>query len=256
MSATDEELGAQLRRGHPETDAYAPPPFATVVARRVRSQGMDKRPLVAVAALAAVIVVAVVGNAFLGTVRIGSGSGAPVESVLTVSDIHAIATQAGVPDQAVIPVGDDTAVTVRWRNGRVELLRAKLVGSWTLTVIGSVAAPRPPTAASAVVANMTCIDPNIINGPAFVYGSLVENNETTLRIHTIDLTDDARLNNGTYLFVIPAQPDEAFWIDGPNDPGAPSPWPTAAGLGEPAHAGAYFVGTIARPIACPGFGGY
>lgn len=182
--------------------------------------------------------------------------GAPTASVLSVRDLHMIATEAGVPDQAVIPVGDDTAVTVRWRNGQVELLRAKLVGTWTLTVIGSVAAPRPSTGASAVVANMTCIDPNFINGPAFVYGSLVENNETTLRIHTIYLTDDVRLNDGTYLFVIPAQPDEAFWIDGPNDPGAPSPWPTAAGLGVPAHAGAYFVGTIARPIACPGFGGY
>jgi hypothetical protein len=119
-----------------------------------------------------------------------------------------------------------------------------------------VAAPRPPTSASAVVANMTCIDPSTINGPAFVYGSLVENNETTLRIHTPYLTDDAALNNGTYLFVIPAQPGETYWIDGPNDPGAPSPWPTAPGVTEPLYPGAYFQGTIAPPIACPGFGGF
>jgi hypothetical protein len=182
--------------------------------------------------------------------------GAPTASVLSVTDLHAIAIEAGVPDQAVIPLGDDTAVTVRWRNDRVELLRAKLAGSWTVTVIGSVAAPRPPGSASAVVANLTCIDANFINGPALVFGSLIENNETTLRIHEIYVADDSQLTNGTYLFVIPAQPGEAFWIDGPNDPGAPSPWPAAVGLSVPAHAGAYCVGTIARPIACPGFGGF
>ncbi len=255
MNATDEEIAALLRRGHPDADTYAPPPFATVVARQARPRPLDKRPLVALAAFAAVVVVAVVGSAFLRTTGIGSAGGAPVGSVLTDIDIHSIAAQAGVPDLAVIPLGDDTAVTVRWRDGRVELLRAKLASTWTLTIIGSVAAPRPPGSASAVVANMTCIDPNTINGPAFVYGSLIENDETTLRIHTDYVAGDVRLNDGAYLFVIPAQPGEAFWIDGPNDPGAPSPWPTAAGVGGPAHAGAYFAGTIAKPNACPGFGG-
>jgi hypothetical protein len=255
MSLTDEELAAQLRRGHPETDTYAPPPFAMVAARRERPVGADWRPRVALAALAAVVVVAVAGVALLDSVRIGS-SGAPVASVLTVADFRAIALEAGVPDQAVIPVGDDTAVAARWRSGQVELVRASYAGAWQVTVIGSVAAPRSPGSASAVVANLTCIDPSFINGPAFIYGSLIENGETTLRIYTPYVTDDAVLNSGTYLFVIPAQPGEAFWIDGPNEPGAPSPWPTAPGLSEPAHPAAYFAGSIARPIPCRGFGGY
>jgi hypothetical protein len=213
------------------------------------------RGRLALAALAAAVVVAVAGVALLAVVH-GETPGAPVESVLTVTDLHAIAIEAGVADQAVVPLGDDTAVTVRWRNDRVELLRAKLAGSWTVAVIGSVGAPRPPGSASTVVANLTCIDPNFINGPALVFGSLVENDEKTLRIHTIYLTDDSQLTNGTYLFVIPAQPGEAFWIDGPNEPGAPSPWPTGQGLSEPAHPAAYFAGSIAKPIPCPGFGGY
>ena len=147
-------------------------------------------------------------------------------------------------------------MAARWRSGQVELVRASYAGSWQIRVIGSVAAPRPPGSASAVMANLTCTDPSFINGPALIYGSLIENGETTLRVHTPYVTDDAELIIGTYLFVIPAQPGEAFWIDGPNEPGAPSPWPTAQGLGEPAHSAAYFAGSIAKPIPCPGFGGY
>lgn len=183
-------------------------------------------------------------------------AGAPTMSVLTVIDIHQIAVKAGVPDEAVIPLGDDTAVAARWRAGRVELVRASYAGSWSVAVIGSVDAPRVAASASAAIANTTCIDPSTINGPAFIYGSLLEDDETRLRIHTVDGADDTMLNSGTFLFVIPAQPGKAFWIDGPNDPGAPSPWPTAAGVSEPAHPGAYFAGTVAPPLPCPGFGGF
>jgi hypothetical protein len=234
---------------------------ALTVGNEARGAGVHRgrrigfgRQRLALTALAAVVIVALAAVALLVVVH-GETPGAPVESVLTVADLHAIALEAGVPDQAVIPLGDDTAVAARWRSGQVELVRAKYARVWQIRVLGSVAALRPPGSNSAVVANLTCIDPSFINGPAFIYGSLIENGETSLRIHTPYLTDDAVLNDGTYLFVIPAEPGEAFWIDGPNDQGAPSPWPTAAGVSEPAHPGAYFVGTVAPPVTCLGFGG-
>jgi hypothetical protein len=95
--------------------------------RRPIRIGFGRRRL-ALAALAAAVVVALAGVALLVVVH-GETAGAPVESVLTVADLHAIAMEAGVPEQAVIPVGDDTAVAARWRSGRVELIRAKYVGS-------------------------------------------------------------------------------------------------------------------------------
>lgn len=256
MTTSDEELAAQLHLGHPETDAYVPPTFAAVISRRNRPERRDRKPWVVLAVAAAVVVLTIGSLAFLDSSRLAGSAGAPTMSVLTVADLHAIALKAGVPDDAVIPLGDDTAVAARWRSGRVELVRASYAGAWSVTVIGSVDAPRPAGSASGAIANTTCTDPSFINGPAFVYGSLVQDDETTLRIHTFAGASDALLNAGTFLFVIPAQPGEAFWIDGPNDPGAPSPWPTAAGVSEPAHPGAYFEGKIAPPLPCPGFGGF
>jgi hypothetical protein len=229
MTATDEQLAAQLRAGHPETETYAPPPFDAVIARQPSAGRPHWRPWAA-AAIAAAVVLAVGWFATLDrSSLILSPAGAPTMSVLTVIDLHEIALKAGVPDAAVMPLGDDTAVAVRWRSGRVELLRASYAGSWNLTVISFFDSPRPSGSASAVVANTTCIDPNTINGPSFIFGSLIENNETILRVHTPYVTDDAALVDGTFLFVIPSQPGETFWIDGPNDPGAPSPVALADG---------------------------
>jgi hypothetical protein len=46
--------------------------------------------------------------------------------------------------------------------------------------------------------------------------------ETTLAIYSVDgLGGD--ISDGTFVFAVAAHPGASFWIDGPKDPGAPSP---------------------------------
>jgi len=76
--------------------------------------------------------------------------------------------------------------------------------------------------------------------------------QSSFSIHGVDGIG-GRISFFTFAFEVNASPNTSYWIDGPHDPGAPSPFPTVQGVSEPAHGGSYLVGTIPGATTCVGF---
>jgi hypothetical protein len=264
MTLTDDQLVTQLRLGHPDTDGYTPPSFAAVLAAKPAPQPRSLRSWFAPLAAAAVIVVAVAGVALIGRGERSTTAGgfvpasplavtsAPAVSPdpLSAADRATIARLAAVTEPTVLAV-DGGAVVTRWRDGRVQLLWASGGPAWTLREIASVYAPTAAGAVATAVDSVTCA--GSAARPTFVYGMFVGMPEGQLSIHGVDGVG-GRISGGTFAFAVAnATPGSSYWIDGPHDPGAPSPFPTAPGVSEPAHPGSYFAGPIPGATTCVGF---
>jgi hypothetical protein len=264
MTLTDDQLIAEFRRGHPDTESYVPPAFAGVLASRPLEQHSPLRSWFAPLAAAAVAAVAIAGVSLLARGQPSSTPGGfvPASPViqtpaaaaspdpLSAADRRTIATLAGVAESAVLAT-DGGAVVSRWQDGRVELLWASGGPAWTLREIASVYAPTAAGAVATAVDSVTCA--GSAARPTFVYGMFVGMPEAQLSIHGVDGVG-GRISGETFAFAVAsAAPGSRYWIDGPHDPGAPSPFPTAPGVSEPAHPSAYFAGPIPGATTCVGF---
>ena len=234
-------MADQLGLGPPEGDRYAPVVRSGPEPRRHQDASVRRR-----------VAGATGGGSGPRHRDRGGGSSWPRRGLswsggLSAADRHAIAIVAGVDERAVLGTNGG-AVASRWRDGRVELLRASRGQDWTITVVDSVEAPRPSRSAASAMGAITCVDN--AERPSFVFGMLTGTPESHLRMHGVDGIG-GELSDGTFVFAVTALPGAPFWIDGPNHPAAPSPWPTAPGVVEPAHPDAYFTWQIPDAVVCP-----
>ncbi len=255
MTVIEQHLEQELRRGHPETDGYEPPSFAAVL-----TQGeIEHRP--GIRASLRMLVAAAVLVAVVGVASVAVSGLAPSPGGISTVDRHAIADAAGVADRAVL-VTEDGAMAARWRDGQLELLRALHDGSWKVAVVASFAEPVVPPGGTAVAAETITCSGNLVR-PTFVLGYNIGNGETQLRIHGVDgIGGD--LADGIYLFAVaPAAPGTEFWIDGARFPAESSSWSNRSPVvirgttdlvyPESSHPGAYIIGHVSEPVACPAF---